>query len=182
VNDIVDDIIGDDDDPRQEVGDELVSSNSKWHKHTVKVFSLLKRSMAESEDGSKPDQLSYNGMSKGSSRRTAAGVFFELLQLKTWDFIELDQDESYGDIKVRSFVCCGCSSLLLVDSRSNFSLCRSPQVKGLWRIHRQTRGRCISNKSLTLTELTVPSPYCRRLKFVSLPHPSGAYVSASSVV
>jgi hypothetical protein len=27
-------------------------------------------------------------------------VFFELLQLKTWDYIDLDQDESYGDIKV----------------------------------------------------------------------------------
>jgi chromatin segregation and condensation protein Rec8/ScpA/Scc1 (kleisin family) len=28
------------------------------------------------------------------------GVFFELLQLKTWDFLELEQDESYGDILV----------------------------------------------------------------------------------
>ena len=28
-------------------------------------------------------------------------MFFELLQLKTWDFIELDQSDSYGDIKVK---------------------------------------------------------------------------------
>ena len=32
--------------------------------------------------------------------RTAAGVFFELLQLKTWDFIEVDQDEAYGTIAI----------------------------------------------------------------------------------
>jgi cohesin complex subunit SCC1 len=45
--------------------------------------------------------LSYNKLSGGCSRRTAAGVFFELLQLKTWDFIELNQEEEYGDIEVR---------------------------------------------------------------------------------
>lgn len=122
VNDLEDQIIGDEtDEPRQLAGDELVSSSSKWHKHTVKVYSLLKRSMAgpEDEEGPKPDHLSFDSLSRGSSRRTAAGVFFELLQLKTWDFIELDQDESYGDIKVRepcavSFsIICFCNSLML---------------------------------------------------------------------
>jgi hypothetical protein len=103
VNDLEGDIIGNDDDPRQAAGDELVSSSSKWHKHTIKVFSLLKQNIAgtNDKDGSKPDQLSFDHLSSGGSRRTAAGVFFELLQLKTWDFIELDQGESYGDIKVR---------------------------------------------------------------------------------
>jgi cohesin complex subunit SCC1 len=104
VNDLEDDIIEEEVDPRQTLGDELVSSNSKWHKHTVKVYKLLKRSMAsgqEAEDEEeKPGEISYDSLSKGSSRRTAAGVFFELLQLKTWDFIELDQNESYGDIKI----------------------------------------------------------------------------------
>jgi len=61
---------------------------------------MLQRNMAngneESED--KPNQLSYNDLSTGCSRRTAAGVFFEMLQLKTWDFVELEQEESYGDI------------------------------------------------------------------------------------
>jgi len=102
VNDLVDDIIGEDeeDTPRQAAGDELVSSNTKWHKHTVKVFTLLKRSMTDAEDSDRPHQLSFDNLSKGSSRRTAAGVFFELLQLKTWDYIEIDQGESYGDIMV----------------------------------------------------------------------------------
>jgi hypothetical protein len=78
-----------DDDDRQAAGSDLVSSNSKWHKHTVKVFSMLKRNMATDEDEEeqegaepKPDQLSYFTLSEGCSRRTAASVFFELLQLK----------------------------------------------------------------------------------------------------
>lgn len=103
VNDLEQDL---EDDPRQEHGDELVSSNTKWHKHTVKVLTMLQNSMTsgeeeEVEEGEeKATQLSYDKLSYGISRRTACGVFFELLQLKTWDFIELDQDKSYEDIKI----------------------------------------------------------------------------------
>ena len=65
VNDLEEDIVADDE-PRQVAGDELVSSSSKWHKHTVKVFSLLKRSMAGTDDdeGSKPSHLSFDSLSK----------------------------------------------------------------------------------------------------------------------
>lgn len=104
VNDLEADITGDDEDaPRQQAGGDLASSNSKWHKHTVKVLAMLKRNMGTGdgeEEEKKPSQLSYDKLSFGCSRRTAAGVFFELLQLKTWDFIEVDQDESYGDISI----------------------------------------------------------------------------------
>lgn len=57
---------------------------------------MLKNNMTTAEDGS----LSFNNLSVGCSRRTAAGVFFELLQLKTWDFINVDQNEAYGDIVI----------------------------------------------------------------------------------
>lgn len=99
-------------DPRQEAGDELVSHTSKWHKHTVRVLGMLQRNMKSAnadaegkvdgldDDEEKPSQLSYNKLSAGCSRRTAAGVFFEMLQLKTWDFVDLNQDKSYGDITV----------------------------------------------------------------------------------
>jgi Conserved region of Rad21 / Rec8 like protein len=106
--------LGDDEaeDERQLAGDEIVASTSKWHRNTEKVFNMLKRNMTipttggESNDDEqhhntdKPFHLMFNSMSKGASRRTAAGVFFELLQLKTWDYIDLEQDESYGNIKV----------------------------------------------------------------------------------
>ena len=108
VNDLEKDLyeVGADED-RQVAGDELVSHTSKWHKHTVRVYGMLKRNMAsrnadsdDEEEVEKPSQLSYNKLSAGCSRRTAAGVFFEMLQLKTWDFVELNQDKSYGDIAV----------------------------------------------------------------------------------
>lgn len=102
VNDLEQDL---QDQPRQEQGDELISSTTKWHKHTVKVLTMLQNNMTsggenEDEEEEKATQLSYDKLSYGISRRTACGVFFELLQLKTWDFIELDQDKSYADIKI----------------------------------------------------------------------------------
>lgn len=98
VNDLEDEISGE---SRQEQGDMQISSGTKWHKHTVKVLDMLKKNMTpEDNDKDKRDHLSYDKLSNGVSRRTACGVFFELLQLKTWDFIELDQQESYADIKI----------------------------------------------------------------------------------
>lgn len=112
---LVNDLLGhdnDEDNPRQTLGsDELASNKSKWHKHTVQVFSLLKSRMssgkmaqdepAEGKEATeKPAQLSYQSLSQGCTRRTAATVFLELLQLKTWDYVDLDQDESFGDITI----------------------------------------------------------------------------------
>jgi cohesin complex subunit SCC1 len=79
--------------------EEASSSVAQWHPHTKKVMTML-----ESEFDSK-DQVSYNdvcGVTKGNKvgRRTAAGVFFELLQLKTWDYIEVEQESSYDNIVV----------------------------------------------------------------------------------
>jgi Conserved region of Rad21 / Rec8 like protein len=103
VNDFVNEFEEEDEeenDPRQAQGDQLVSSSSKWHKHTVKVFDMLRRNMPDDE----PRQMSFNAICDPDAvtRRTACGVFFELLQLKTWDYIELDQDVFYGDMKVPS--------------------------------------------------------------------------------
>jgi len=103
VNDLGEEL--EEDDERQESGGNLVSSSSKWHKHTIKVLSLIKNQMGRGEDDKQGEtagtsELSYNDLNHGCSRRTAAGVFFELLQLKTWDFIELGQEDSYGDIKI----------------------------------------------------------------------------------
>ena len=125
VNDMVldsdeDDDDGDDDDDlanRQALGD-VASSTTKWHKHTVRVFQHLKKCMkdpnqehdggdASAEDADDepkkdlPEQISFKNLTKNVvSRRNAASVFFEMLQLKTWDFIDLDQEDSYGDITV----------------------------------------------------------------------------------
>jgi len=101
VNDLEADLA---DEPRQGQGEDLVSSSTKWHPHTVKVLSMVKRNLEaideDEEENDNAKELSYDKLSYGTSRRTACGVFFELLQLKTWDFIELGQESSYGDIKI----------------------------------------------------------------------------------
>lgn len=84
VNEFEDDVVDEDDEDREAIGD-AVSSTSKWHKHTIKVLAMLKRTLASGDgedDESKPDHVGYDKLSEGCSRRTAAGVFFELLQLK----------------------------------------------------------------------------------------------------
>lgn len=105
VNDLESDLFGTqeaggEEECRQEAGDELVSHTSKWHRNTIKVLAMVKNKMHHDDETKRRSQLSYNSLSAGCSRRTAAGVFFEMLQLKTWDFIELNQDEAYGDIMV----------------------------------------------------------------------------------
>lgn len=94
---------------RQALG-EVSSSTAKWHQHTVKVLKHLQRSMRDPDaaktDGKDalvdlPDHLKFQEMTKKvTSRRNAASVFFELLQLKTWDFIDVDQEDEYGDITI----------------------------------------------------------------------------------
>ena len=109
----------DDDENREAIGDQS-STETKWHKHTVKVLKLLQRRLRPAEgtaaattgDGdddeegqdddndNKVSAIRFKQLSQHCTRRTAASVFFEMLQLKTWDFIELDQNEPYGDITI----------------------------------------------------------------------------------
>lgn len=75
---------------------DTATNPSKWHKNTVKVLKVLQTNLAEQES------VSYKELSHGVTRRTAAGVFFEILQLKTLDFIEVNQPEAegFGDIVI----------------------------------------------------------------------------------
>ena len=101
---------GEDDEDREAIGD-AASSSTKWHKHTVRVFRHLKKCLRDpnadtDEDGGianegLPDSVGFADLTKNVvSRRNASSVFFEMLQLKTWDFIELEQERAYGDIAI----------------------------------------------------------------------------------
>lgn len=92
-----DDEDDDDEEKREAIGDQN-SNATKWHKHTVKVLQLLQRKIKKEEEN--PTPVQFQDLSRNCTRRTAASVFFELLQLKTWDFVELDQPEPYGDIDI----------------------------------------------------------------------------------
>ncbi|EQC31642.1 hypothetical protein SDRG_10807 [Saprolegnia diclina VS20] len=71
------------------------TSTHKWHPHTVKVMKVLRTSMQDH------DSVSYQQLAKSTrSRRTAAALFFELLQLKTLDLVDVNQPTAYGNIHV----------------------------------------------------------------------------------
>jgi len=96
-------IESEDEEDREAVGEH---TGTKWHKHTVKVLKLLQSRIRvdgeeEDDDGEeKPAALEFGDLAKNVNRRTAASCFIECLQLKTWDFVELAQDESYGPITI----------------------------------------------------------------------------------
>jgi hypothetical protein len=56
--------------------------------------------MNNKDNPDKDPYFSFNKHSAGFSSRKAAGFFFEVLQLKTWDVVELHQEKSYGDISI----------------------------------------------------------------------------------
>ena len=96
----LDEDFGDDDNEDRQSSEETTAI---WHKNTVRVFQVLKNKMLPSDTGSSApavDHVSYNELSHGVTRRTAAGVFFELLALKTLNFVELNQTEPFGDIDI----------------------------------------------------------------------------------
>ena len=59
-----------------------------------KVVGLLRDQLDAAES------LSFDAFTAGANKRSAVGVFVELLHLKTWDFVQLDQPAAYGDIAV----------------------------------------------------------------------------------
>jgi cohesin complex subunit SCC1 len=75
----------------------LGSSMSTWNARTAKVFEILKDQFSES----KGQTVSFRDISQGVSRRTAAGSFLEILQLKTWGLVDMKQDIPYEDIQLR---------------------------------------------------------------------------------
>jgi len=67
-------------------------STSTWNERTAKVFDVLKKQFEEK------DSLTFQEISAGISRRTAAGAFLEVCQLTTWGLISAKQSEPFGDI------------------------------------------------------------------------------------
>lgn len=71
------------------------TAQHKWHPHTVKVMKVLRKSLDDKEE------VTYKQLTKKThDRRTAAALFFELLQLKTLDYVDIDQAAPYSDITI----------------------------------------------------------------------------------
>ena len=48
------------------------------------------------------DSITFEELTAGATKRTAAACFLEILQLKTWDYIETVQRQPYDDISISS--------------------------------------------------------------------------------
>ena len=73
--------------------------NQRWHPHTKKVMKMLTLQFDISDSVTYYDIAGFSTGRK-VGRRTAAGAFFELLQLKTWDCVNIEQEKAYSNIIV----------------------------------------------------------------------------------
>ncbi len=74
--------------------DGVASSMRTWNKRTAKVFEILKDELDRTKE------VSFADISSGVTRRTAAGSFLEVLQLKTWGHVDLRQTAPFEDILI----------------------------------------------------------------------------------
>ena len=70
---------------------------STWNTRTAKVFEILKDTFRDAPE----ESTSFKTISHGVTRRTAATCFLEILQLKTWGILTLEQEGPYSDIHIR---------------------------------------------------------------------------------
>jgi len=63
---------------------------------TAKVLDIMKVQLEEKET------VTFDELTAGASKRTAAACFLEILQLKTWNFIDVAQPEPFEDITIGS--------------------------------------------------------------------------------
>lgn len=69
---------------------------TSWSMHTQRMHTYLSKNF----DESKADELSFAAMADGNVRKVVAATFFELLVLKSKSYIDVHQNEPYGDILV----------------------------------------------------------------------------------
>jgi chromatin segregation and condensation protein Rec8/ScpA/Scc1 (kleisin family) len=81
---------------RSEAQADQTHEQRRWHSRTANMMKLLQRELPGDED-----TVSYQSLAENRRRRTVAGCFFEVLQLKTWGRIDVQQDEAYGEITIK---------------------------------------------------------------------------------
>lgn len=69
--------------------------NQPWSKRTIKMREFLGKSFGDD------DKISYTNLIAGKKRHTAAGTFFELLVLKTKNYIDIEQRAPYEEIFIK---------------------------------------------------------------------------------
>ena len=82
-----------------EAGEE---TTTLWHPNTVRMCKLLRARVAASaqQRPAAPPVVPLSAVTRNARRTKAANLFWEVLQLKTWDFIECNQEHAYDDIQI----------------------------------------------------------------------------------
>lgn len=74
----------------------VVITEQNMSTRTAKVLEIMKAQLEEKET------VTFNELTAGASKRTAAACFLEILQLKTWDLIDVAQPQPFQDITIGS--------------------------------------------------------------------------------
>uniref|UniRef100_A0A7R9Y943 Rad21/Rec8-like protein N-terminal domain-containing protein n=1 Tax=Pinguiococcus pyrenoidosus TaxID=172671 RepID=A0A7R9Y943_9STRA len=70
-------------------------SPARRHRLSNKIAAVLEEEFSKAQS-----EVSMKSMLKGTKRKEAALAFFQLLQLKTWSKVNLEQEEPFGDILI----------------------------------------------------------------------------------
>lgn len=76
------------------------AASANGNAHALLIRLQMIESLQKGFEDSKTGALSYNKMTQKKSRRTAAACLFELLVLKTKDYIDIEQDSPFGDLTI----------------------------------------------------------------------------------
>jgi hypothetical protein len=107
----------------------------------------------------KTETLSYNSMVSGKKTKTVAGTFYQLLVLKTLNYIDVKQPAPFGDIAITPTVSCFSPCLMylnllysLIDSLQRGTRCSS-SARGDPRVNPRTQA---NNEKIVIVRLLTP--------------------------
>jgi chromatin segregation and condensation protein Rec8/ScpA/Scc1 (kleisin family) len=63
---------------------------------TKEVLNIIKEQLVSKQS------VTFDELARGVSKRTAAACFLELLQLKSWDLVDVEQSSPFGQISISS--------------------------------------------------------------------------------
>lgn len=75
----------------------------KWHSRTKRMARVLAEALKANEasvNDPMDAQASFSSLAMGSSKRSAASAFYEVLALATWDVVSVQQSAPFSDINV----------------------------------------------------------------------------------
>jgi len=79
---------------RQSSIDTTLKAPDSWNARTALVMEVLQDQLRDK------DEVTFDEISTGITRKTAAACFLEILQLKTWGLLKASQDEPFSDIRI----------------------------------------------------------------------------------